>query len=411
MVEKGTAPLGRTGNMTALAGCVFANMVDGFDVLAIAFSGSAIVADWGISDATLGAIFSAGLAGMMLGSLFISPLADRYGRRTVALSCMTVMTIGMFAASLSDSPVQLIFARLFTGLGIGGVLATLNTVVGEVASPARRNTVMAVFSAGYPVGSILGGLLAIGLIEDHGWRVVFAVGGVLTGLALLINFFTLPESSQPSGRSLLFSKDFVGKLFGAGRRNVTTLFCLAFFLQMLTFFFVLNWTPRLVEQRGFSPEIGNSVTVVLNFGSLLGPLIFGLLADRLGLFRMGKFYFLLFAVSVAILGIIPSSLTALYAVAIVTGLAMAGAMTSLYAAAPVLFPGQVRAAGTGLAIGIGRLGATIGPSLAGWGIASGIGLAPLHFGFAIPVLIVFLIFLSGKITSDSAAMSADGVLR
>lgn len=411
MVEKCSPPVGRTGNLAALAGCTFANMVDGFDVLAIAFSGSAIVADWGISDATLGAIFSAGLAGMMLGSLFISPLADRYGRRIVALSCMMVMTIGMLGASLAESPVQLILARLLTGLGIGGVLATLNTVVGEVANPARRNTVIAIYSAGYPVGSILGGLLAIGLIEDHGWRLVFAIGGVLTALALLINFFTLPESSQQSGRFLLFSKEFIGKLVGAGRRKVTILFCLVFVLQMATFFFVLNWTPRLVEQRGFSPAVGNSVTVVLNVGSLLGPMIFGVLADRLGLFRMGKFYFLLFAVSVAILGLIPSNLVALYAAAIVTGLAMAGTMTSLYAAAPVLFPGHVRAAGTGLVIGVGRLGAAIGPALAGWGIASGIGLAQLHFSFAIPPLLVFFIFASGAITSDASAVNDDGELR
>ncbi len=402
---------GTRGEMAALAGCVFANVVDGFDVLAIAFSGSAIIADWGISDAALGAIFSAGLAGMMLGSLFISPFADRYGRRTVALSCMAVMTIGMFAAGLSNSPTQLIIARLFTGLGIGGVLATLNTVVGEVSRPRRRNTVMAVFSAGYPVGSIMGGVLAIGLIADYGWRVVFLAGGVLTAAVLIVNIFTLPESSQPSGRSMLFSRAFFAKLFGAGRRGSTIGFCLAFFLQMLTFFFVLNWTPRLVEQRGFSAEIGNSVTVVLNVGSLLGPLIFGALADKLGLFRIGKFYFLLFAASVVMLGVVPANLTSLYAVAIVAGLAMAGAMTSLYAAAPVLFPGQVRAAGTGLAIGIGRLGATIGPSLAGWAIASGVGLVPLHLGFAVPLLLVFFILMSGLISANAGAVDANGELQ
>lgn len=393
-----------------MVGCIFANIVDGFDVLAIAFSGSAIMADWKISPAVLGTIFSAGLAGMMLGSMFISPLADRYGRRSVSLLCMAAMTVGMIAAAFAQNPTQLILARLFTGLGIGGVLAALNTVVAEFANPKHRNTVLAVFSAGYPVGSILGGLLAIWLIKDFGWRVVFLSGGVLTGLVLLINLFTLPESRKAEERVRLFSAEFASALFGKERRTLTIAFCVAFFLHMMTFFFVLNWTPRLVEQLGFSPEIGNSVTVVINVGSLLGPLIFGLLADRLGLFRMGSYYFLLFAISVVLLGIAPATLSTLYAAALLAGLAMAGAMTSLYASAPVIFPGRVRAAGTGLAIGFGRLGGTLGPSLAGWAIAAGVGRLPLHIAFAVPVALVFLILTGSVFTRSNAATAAKGEL-
>lgn len=404
MAESGQQTGMVRGGMGALFGCIFANIVDGYDVLAIAFSGSAIMADWGISPAVLGTIFSAGLAGMMLGSLFISPLADRFGRRTVSLVCMAMMTLGMFAAAASRNPGELIAARLFTGLGIGGVLAALNTAVAEMARPDRRNLILSIFSAGYPIGSIFGGLVAIWLIGDYGWRVVFMAGGVLTGLVFLVNLFTLPESSAPTGRMQLFSRTFLGNLFGPQRRTITIAFCTAFFLHMLVFFFVLNWTPRLVEQLGFSAETGNGVTVVLNVGSLLGPLLFGLLADRIGLFQMARVFFIVFAASVLLLGLTPAVLPLLYLAALLVGLAMAGAMTSLYAAAPVIFPGSVRAAGTGMAIGLGRLGGTLGPSLAGFAIAAGVGRIPLHLMFAVPVFVVFVIMASRVFKAEDLAL-------
>jgi len=393
------------GGVATIIGALFANVVDGFDVLAVAFTGSAIMAEWHLSPALLGTIFSAGLAGMMLGSLFIAPLADRYGRRPVSLACMATMSLGMFAAAGAHTPVHLITARLLTGLGIGGVLAALNTVVAEIAPPARRNTILAVFSAGYPLGSVLGGLLAIGLVSSMGWRVVFVGGGALTALALLINAFTLPESAAPAARIRLFGGAFFRTLFGGANRSITLAYCAAFMLHMLAFFFILNWTPKLVEAMGFTAEQGNGVTVVINLGSLLGPLFFGWLADRLGLFRMARYYFLLFAASIVLLGLAPPVLPVLYAAALLAGLAMAGAMTSLYASAPVIFPAPVRAAGTGLGIGIGRLGGTLGPMLGGAAIGAGMGRVPLHVIMAVPVFAVFLIIAFGGFGSDKAVDS------
>lgn len=387
---------GMTGRSKAvLFGCLLANVADGFDVLAIAFAGSAIMADWGLSPAVLGSLFSAGLAGMMLGSLFIAPLADRWGRRSVSLSCMAAMVLGMFAAWASQTVGQLILARLLTGLGIGGVLAALNTVVAEVAPPSRRNTLLAIFAAGYPIGSIVGGMLAIWLIADFGWRVVFLLGGVLTALVFAINYFVLPESFRPGGRVRLLSGAFFSQLFGPGQGGRTIVFCSAFFLNMIAFFFILNWTPRLVEQLGFPSDVGNGVTVAINIGSLFGPLIFGRLADVFGLPGVARYHFLAFALSIILLGLTPAVLPMLYGVALIAGLALGGAMTSLYALAPVIFAGAVRATGTGIAIGMGRLGGALGPALAGWAIAAGVGRVPLHFAFAMPVLLVFVVIALG----------------
>ena len=57
------------------------NMLDGFDVLVMAFTASEVAREWSLSGAGLGVLLSAGLLGMAGGSLFVAPWADRFGRR------------------------------------------------------------------------------------------------------------------------------------------------------------------------------------------------------------------------------------------------------------------------------------------------------------------------------------------
>ena len=70
--------------------CIPINFIDGFDVLAIAFAAPEISKEWQLQPSTLGVVFSSGLAGMVLGALFLSPVADRFGRRKLILLCLAV---------------------------------------------------------------------------------------------------------------------------------------------------------------------------------------------------------------------------------------------------------------------------------------------------------------------------------
>src|SRR5262245_859449 len=78
--------------------CVTLNMVDGFDVLAMSFTAPLVAREWGVDPATLGVLLSAGLVGMGTGAIFISPIADLMGRRTVVLLSAIIISLGMFAS-------------------------------------------------------------------------------------------------------------------------------------------------------------------------------------------------------------------------------------------------------------------------------------------------------------------------
>ncbi|MFO1409588.1 MAG: MFS transporter [Steroidobacteraceae bacterium] len=62
--------------------------------------------------------------------------ADRIGRRPTMLGCLVVMASGMYLASFATSVADLRMWRLITGLGIGGMLATINAVAAEYSSLA-----------------------------------------------------------------------------------------------------------------------------------------------------------------------------------------------------------------------------------------------------------------------------------
>ena len=68
---------------SVIALCMVLNMIDGFDVLVMAFTASAVSAHWQLSGAQLGFLLSAGLFGMAGGSLLIAPWADRLGRKAL----------------------------------------------------------------------------------------------------------------------------------------------------------------------------------------------------------------------------------------------------------------------------------------------------------------------------------------
>jgi MFS family permease len=117
---------------------VLLNAMDGFDVLAISVSGPGIRGEFGINQAQLGFVLSMELIGMAIGSVFLGGLADKIGRRNMTLGCLVVMSTGMFLATTATDVTTLSLWRVYTGLGIGGMLSTTNAVVAEFSSIKHR---------------------------------------------------------------------------------------------------------------------------------------------------------------------------------------------------------------------------------------------------------------------------------
>src|SRR5271170_1533479 len=109
----------RSIHLIVLSLCTVINMLDGYDLQAAAFTSTHIMTEWHVAPSAMGLIFSAGLLGVGLGSLLLSPFADRYGRRPLLLVGLVLVTIGMLGVGLVTKPTTLAGLRLLTGLGIG----------------------------------------------------------------------------------------------------------------------------------------------------------------------------------------------------------------------------------------------------------------------------------------------------
>ena len=179
----------------AVALCVTLNMLDGFDVLVMAFTASEVAREWGLSGARLGVLLSAGLFGMAGGSLFVAPWADRFGRRAIILLCLGVITAGHAGCRAARrAPRSSPSLRVLTGIGVGGILASLNVITSEYSSRRWRNTAISLQVTGYPIGATIGGTIAAFLITRYGWRSAFVFGAVASAVMIPVVIRSLPES-------------------------------------------------------------------------------------------------------------------------------------------------------------------------------------------------------------------------
>src|ERR1044071_6607781 len=141
------------------------------------------------------------VAGACLGALFFGQLTDRFGRKKLFLLTLGVYIAATIATAFSFSPLYFFIARFFTGAGIGGEYAAINSAIDELIPARVRGRVDLVINGSYWLGAAAGALGSLVLLDtnifapDIGWRLAFGIGAVL-GLGILIVRRHVPESPR-----------------------------------------------------------------------------------------------------------------------------------------------------------------------------------------------------------------------
>lgn len=380
----------------AIALCCLINMLDGFDVLVMAFTAASVSAHWSLTSTQLGYLLSAGLVGMTVGSLFIAPWADRIGRRPLVLWCVVISGVGMVLASYSQTPTQMGLFRFVTGMGIGGILASSYVIAGEYASKRWRSLAISLQATAYALGATVGGLITAKIIAQIGWQSVFSYGGMITLATLPILYLWLPESldfylsRRPQGAlkrvngilrkvglpvlEVLPAALNSGKttlrlslayLLSPGVRRPTLLIWSSFLLIMFGFYFVMSWTPRLLVASGLSNQQGITGGVLLNLGGIIGTSLIGLLAARLALYKVHATYLAATAVLMSLLLSLAGQVDQTLALAFLLGVFVNGCVAGMFAMTPMVYESAHRVTGLGWGIGMGRIGSILAPLAAG----------------------------------------------
>jgi MFS family permease len=372
----------------------------------------------GLSASQVGNAASAYIIGAVLGALAFGWLTDRFGRRMVFYLTLMVYLAGVLLTATSWNFLSFALFRAITGLGIGGEYAAINSAIDELIPARFRGRIDIIVNGSFWIGAALGSGASLAFLDPRllapnlGWRLGFAVGGVL-GLGILLLRRYVPESprwlvthgyipqadatiaeienrvredtntrlSQPQGQLRisprksfglgLVARSMLGK-YRARSLLALTLMCAQAFLFNAVFFsygLVLT-TFYSVSDRRTGPYL-----LVMAVSNFLGPLLLGSLFDTVGRRIMISLTYavsgvLLVASAIAFgLGIF-SAWTQTFAWMAIFFFASAGA-SSAYLTASEIFPLETRALAIAVFYAVGTaVGGVIAPSLFGTLIAT-----------------------------------------
>src|SRR3954468_22613277 len=179
-------------------------VLDGLEVTIVgAIAPRLTEAGSGISMTSADVGFAAALyvAGACLGALLFGQLTDRHGRKKLFMVTLALYIGATVLTALAFAPWYFFVCRFFTGMGIGGEYAAINSAIDELIPARNRGQVDITINGSYWVGSAIGGLAALWFLDtavfatDFGWRLAFGIGGVL-GSGILLVRRTVPESPR-----------------------------------------------------------------------------------------------------------------------------------------------------------------------------------------------------------------------
>lgn len=414
--------------------CCLVMLVDGFNQQSLNYAAPAIIEDWGVPASVMtGLVADINIFGWMIGAVAFTMLADKIGRRKAILLAVFVFSVFTIALSFTTNIVQLSIVRFISALGIGGGMPMAISLVADYAQTKTRGLKITLLYLGYTGGSSGGGFLAAALTVTYGWKAIFLVGGLVSLLIGIVLVFTLPESvrflvlkhgnkqriMEYAGKlkphanfasdTEFFIEETVKKgvpmkhLFTEGRSAMTFFLWLALGFSFVTHFFLSASLATLLSKVSHQMSIPNAqmTSALFQMGAGFAWCV-GWLLDKRGI-AMITMIMLLGALPVAALGVVSGN-GAIIVLSLVSGILVLGGGIGINAVSGMVYPTAIRSTGTGAAFAAARIGALMGPAIAGYLIALHAPLQTIFLVAALPMLAAgaMTFMLERSMTPESA---------
>jgi len=319
--------------------------------------------------------------------------------------------------AFAQSVEQLLWMRFIAGIGMGCIIPNATALVGEFSPKQSRVTLMMCITVGFTAGAAIGGFVIAWMMPLYGWRSVFIFGGVVPLVIAMLMIWGMPESLQflsVSGRNrdqlarwlkkldptirLDASTRFVTNevkqtgapfvhLFRDGRTISTILLWVVNFMNLLVLYSLSNWLPIVVTGMGYETQTAVLVSTVLQVGGTIGTFGLAWLIARGGFIPMLAATFAIATVSIALIGQPGISLAMLTVIVFVAGWGVIGGQPGVNALSATYYPTSLRTTGVGWGLGVGRIGAIVGPYIGGVLLGREWGAQQLFWAAAVPALI------------------------
>ena len=428
-------------------------ILDGLEVTIVGSLGPVLQSKetLGLSPQEVGTLASFYVVGAVSGALVFGWLTDRLGRKKIFYLTLSTYVLGVLLSACSWNFWSFAVFRFITGFGIGGEYAAINSAIDELMPARLRGRIDVMVNGSYWLGAAAGAAASIPLLSgaivplDWGWRLGFAIGGVL-GIGVLFLRHLLPESprwqvthgkseqakltieeietrvSHSGGGALPKAEGSLtihpresfgfGLIFGAmlGKHRGRSVLALVLMVAQAFLFNAVFFTYGLVLQHyEHVPDADIGLYILpLCLGNLMGPLVLGHFFDTIGRKKM-------IAGTYAVSGLLLMAVALLFGFGLLTALTQtlcwvgvfffaSAAASSAYLTASEIFPLETRALAIAVFYALGTLiGGAAAPSLFGVLIAAGSAWA-LSAGYAVAGVLM----LAGAVMEIWLGIDAEG---
>ena len=388
----------KLGRMHKWLGVMMASLTlfDGYDTFNPAYVIHFVVGPWGLSPQQSGMLISSGLVGFLIGAALHGLVADRFGRRVTLLGGLWITSIFTLATPLfGHSFVSFCAVRVLTGIGLGVLLPLATTYINELA-PQRTANKFSLWGValGWALGGTLAGVVGVYLTPKFGWQVLYWLGATSFVLTFVLHKY-LPESVRflalkgrteeirtvlsrliperadvyRNARLILppapAQQASLGALFKPGLRRKTFTIWTAAFLSLFAIFGLTGWIPTVMMKRGETFAASFGFGALMQVMSFVGGLVCAHIADKRASSRgVLATWWLMGGAAVLTLVLLNGHAVNLACVAF-AGFFVIGAQFVLNNFTASSYGTGERATGVGMMLSVGRVGAILGPFVAG----------------------------------------------
>jgi MFS transporter, AAHS family, 4-hydroxybenzoate transporter len=372
-------------------------LFDGYDTFNPAYVIHYVMQPWGLQPSQAGLLVSSGLIGFLFGAMGHGMVADRYGRRNTLLAGLWIINVmTLLTAMFATDFASFCGLRFLTGLGLGVLLPLGTTYINELA-PQRVSNSFSLWGVtfGWSLGGVVAGLVGVFLTPTYGWQILYFAGTMSIPLTLVVHA-VLPESPKflaargrveelralmsrlrPERRAVYenavfrtaehaVSQNTIAALLAPRYRRVSLTIWLTAFLTLFAIFGLTGWIPTVMIKRGETFAASFGFGALLQAMSFFGGLMLATLADR-GFAATPR----LLGTWWAIGGLAVGALVFVnghgfnIAVVAIAGFCVIGAQHVLNNFTANSYETGLRASGVGMELGVGRVGAILGPYVIG----------------------------------------------
>lgn len=376
-------------------------LFDAMDVGIVTFVVVALARDWKLNPGQIGLIGSAGLAGMFVGAALSGWAADRLGRKAVFQVTLLIFSISTLLCSLAWNFESMMIFRFFVGLGLGGELPVVSSLMSEFVPAQARGKFIVLLESFWAYGWILAALIAYLIIPAHGWRIAFAIGALPAFYVWVIRR-KLPESprwllsrgrtaeaesvlrqledesdritksaprvrvnlelgvtdgavSEPASWRELWSTQFVAR---------TTALWVLWFCLVFGYYGIFIWLPTLLVNSGFSIVRSFQFVLIGALAQIPGYFSAAYLVEKVGRRPVISVFLLMSGLTAICFGHSTTTFNIIFWSSLMSFFNL-GAWGAVYTYTPELYPTRIRARGAGMAAAIGRIGGIVAPIVVG----------------------------------------------